>query len=629
MNEPEPRSTFPTTSNEPTGTDLALDAAEKSTIQRDDAKKDTTPDDTSPAGDSPEQSLAGTNASATESEADSAPDNISAFAENSSGAGEPQFSPNRSDTPDETAGPHATGGASDADAASPASASENAHASDADPDRDASPVPTDDSNAANDASDAARDTEPDAAQDPAPANPAPTTDAVDETAIDALLHQVKVAAGVEDDEPAEDATTSSDADAPDTDADNPAPGITAPIPVAPSRVTSVNSNEVRRVLEQSRATAYASETQRRETLLRQQSDEKRNRTIATALALVLVLALTGFAAYTAWNVVSNQQSQAAWDEAHEPVSTTLSVTMPQVDGVTQGSRIPVSVRGADLDGNAVDETRYMNWDGTGLELVQGSYNLSIPASPIGSDGTLFQVPGEVLSVEVVRDQPDLTGAGTLSFGEIPAADVTDEQISAAKQYAASGGADTTEAALELAALAESKRDAAVAQQRAEQEAQAAAERAQYLVSCDLYEFELPEYWRGKVTVRQDGTTAIVYPTGSPNRLCTVFVRPASETSAGDIGNSLIYQTPLANGDMLVLWAPRWGYLVAEAEKNGTAAEKGYTAEMAQTLVDLQSGGTQTYAAVKADVDAHGSKADSIFAVDDFLNETLVPSIELK
>ena len=51
--------------------------------------------------------------------------------------------------------------------------------------------------------------------------------------------------------------------------------------------------------------------------------------------------------------------------------------------------------------------------------------------------------------------------------------------------------------------------------------------------------------------------------------------------------------------------------------------------MAQTLVDLQSGGTQTYAAVKADVDAHGSDADSIFAVDDFLNETLVPSIELK
>ena len=235
----------------------------------------------------------------------------------------------------------------------------------------------------------------------------------------------------------------------------------------------------------------------------------------------------------------------------------------------------------------------------------------------------------MLSVEVTRDQPDLTSAGTLTFGEIPAADVTDEQISAAKQYAASDGADTTEATLELAALAESKRDAAVAQQRADQEAQAAAERAQYLVSCDLYEFELPEYWRGKVTVRQDGTTAIVYPTGSPNRLCTVFVRPASESSAGDVGNSLIYQTPLANGDMLVVWAPRWGYLVAEAEKNGTAAEKGYTAEMAQTLVDLQSGGTQTYAAVKADVDAHGSDADSIFAVDDFLNETLVPSIELK
>lgn len=572
MNEPEPRTTFPTTPDEPARADLAPSAAEERATQ-----KDTAPDGVQPAQDS----------SPDPADGNDAPPDISDAAQDTQPDG---AQPAQDSLPDT------------ADAVQDTEAADNNVATDA----------------AQGSAPADTDTDPD-----------PADDAIDETAVDALLHQVKVAAGVEDDEPEEGDTASGDTDASDAGAGNAAPGVTAPVPVAPGRVTSVDTDEVRRVLEQSRATAYATETQRRETLLRQQSDEKRNRTIATALALVLVLALAGFAAYTAWSVVSNQQSQAAWDEAHEPVSTTLSVAMPQLDGVTQGSRIPVSVRGADLDGNAVDETRYMNWDGTGLELVQGSYSLSIPASPIGSDGTLFQVPGDVLSVEVTRDQPDLTGAGTLTFGEIPAADVTDEQISAAKQYAASDGADTTEAALELAALAESKRDAAVAQQRADQEAQAAAERAQYLVSCDLYEFELPEYWRGKVTVRQDGTTAIVYPTGSPNRLCTVFVRPASESSAGDVGNSLIYQTPLANGDMLVVWAPRWGYLVAEAEKNGTAAEKGYTAEMAQTLVDLQSGGTQTYAAVKADVDAHGSDADSIFAVDDFLNETLVPSIELK
>lgn len=572
MNEPEPRTTFPTTPDEPARADLAPSAAEERATQ-----KDTAPDGVQPAQDS----------SPDPADGNDAPPDISDAAQDTQPDG---AQPAQDSLPDT------------ADAAQDTEAADNNAATDA----------------AQGSAPADTDTDPD-----------PADDAIDETAVDALLHQVKVAAGVEDDEPEEGDTASGDTDASDAGAGNATPGVTAPVPVAPGRVTSVDTDEVRRVLKQSRATAYATETQRRETLLRQQSDEKRNRTIATALALVLVLALAGFAAYTAWSVVSNQQSQAAWDEAHEPVSTTLSVAMPQLDGVTQGSRIPVSVRGADLDGTAVDETRYMNWDGTGLELVQGSYSLSIPASPIGSDGTLFQVPGDVLSVEVTRDQPDLTGAGTLTFGEIPAADVTDEQINAAKQYAASDGADTTEAALELAALAESKRDAAVAQQRADQEAQAAAERAQYLVSCDLYEFELPEYWRGKVTVRQDGTTAIVYPTGSPNRLCTVFVRPASESSAGDVGNSLIYQTPLANGDMLVVWAPRWGYLVAEAEKNGTAAEKGYTAEMAQTLVDLQSGGTQTYAAVKADVDAHGSDADSIFVVDDFLNETLVSSIELK
>ena len=472
---------------------------------------------------------------------------------------------------------------------------------------------------------------PDDAAHPGEAPGEAPADSVSETDVDALLHQVKVAAGVEDDYPEESAAkageSTSDPDRPDGEEGILA--ISAPLPVAPERTRTVDQKAVRRVLDQGQGASYGSEADRRAVLIAQEADERRNRTVAAAIGLALVAVLALFAGYTAWSVVSNQQAQATWDAEHQPVSVTLAVQMPQVEGVSQGTRIPVTVRGADLDGNAVDETRYLNWDGTGLELTQGSYTLSVAASPIGSDGTIYQVPTDALSVEVTRDQPDLTSAGTFAFAEIPAAEVTDDQINAAAQYAGADTVLTTDQELELQALAQTKRDNAVTQQQAEEAARQAEERARYLVDCDAYSFEIPEYWRDKVTVRQDGTTAIIYPTGAPNRLCTVYVRPSSETAAGDIGNSLIYQTPLANGSTLVVWAPRWAYLVAEAQDAGTAEEDGYTAELAQTLVDLQTGGAWTYSAAHADIEENGDDAESIFAVDDFLTQTIVGSLELK
>lgn len=478
----------------------------------------------------------------------------------------------------------------------------------------------------------------DAADDGAPTQPAGADEGsgVSDADVDALLHQVRVAAGVEDEHPDDAAGLDPDAD-PATSENAPAspdvedgiPAVSAPLPVGPEHVTSVDQKTVRRVLDQGQGAAYDSETDRRAILITQQADERRNRTVAAAVGLALVAALVAFTGYTAWSVVSNQQSQAVWEADHQPVAVTLSVQMPQVEGVSQGTRIPLTVRGADLDGNAVDEMRYVNWDGTGLELAQGSYTLTVAASPIGSDGTLFQVPADTLSVQVTRDQADLTGAGTLTFTEIPAAEVTDDQINAAAQYASGDTVLGTDQELGLQALAQSKRDAAVAQQQAEEAARQEQERAPYTVSCDAYSFEIPEYWRGKVSVIQDGTTAVIYPTGAQNRLCTVYVRPSSETTAGGIGNSLIYQTPLASGDTLVVWAPRWAYLLAQASGDGTAEEDGYTPELAQTLVGLQTGGAWTYDTALADVQENGDDAESIFAVDDFLTQTIVASLELK
>ena len=468
---------------------------------------------------------------------------------------------------------------------------------------------------------------------------------VSDADVDAMLHEVKVAAGVIEEEPAPVGSPSSEESA---QPENPQEsGVSAPVSVTPRGVRATDSSAVQHVLAQSQATAYQSEENRRATLFRQQADERRNRKLTVFLAVILVAALACFAGYTLWNVVSNQQQENAQNAARQRVSVTVAVSVPAEEGAAQGSMIPLTVHGTDLNGQPVDETRFVNWDGTGLTLLQGTYDLSVAASPIASDGTLFSLPENTATVTVSApagssteaadpETPvnegapvDLTEQVRFSFGTVDPASVTDDQINAAYTYAAQGGAET-ETAMELRYAAQFKRDNAVATQQDAQRQEEEAKKAQYTVTSNLYSFELPEYWRGKVGVRQDGDTTVVYPLSDPEkRLCTFMVRPAEENNAGDIANSLIYSTPLPDGRTLALWAPRWGYIVARAQQDGSAEEQGYTDDAAQNLVDLQTGSGTTYAAEKADIEQNGDSAQSVFTMDDYLTSELVPTIELK
>lgn len=64
--------------------------------------------------------------------------------------------------------------------------------------------------------------------------------------------------------------------------------------------------------------------------------------------------------------------------------------------------------GTDVDGNRVNMTAFVDSDGKGLKLVQGSYELGLAGSPLGHDGTVWATPcttfGLKLDSSLEKDQ---------------------------------------------------------------------------------------------------------------------------------------------------------------------------------------------------------------------------------
>ena len=450
------------------------------------------------------------------------------------------------------------------------------------------------------------------------------------------------------------------------------PSATAVMPIPSEALEKVSDNPTGVIAASPFDGAVESGARRRQALMRDQSDENRRRRMTLGFGVVVVVLLVALAGFMWWRIETNKHEEAAWEAAHADVPVTLGVLIPETELCEQGSKIPLTVSGTDLDGNALDQTAFVNWDGSGLSLMQGSYTVSVPASPIGSDGTLFSVPTDKFQITIAGDEnsddPDTASAsvdvaGSLVFTEIDGLDVTDDDIAAAYDYAAQGGAPTSEDALALRTAAQKRRDDAKSAHDEEEAEKRAKERAERLVSADDYEFELPDYWKNKVTVKQDGDTTVFYSKDDDRRrLCTIMVMPTDEIGESTVGNALIYQTPVDDENTLTVWTPRWGYLIAQAKdeaKNSKDAdeekesksedtEKDSDAEksaddkesspatddevsdkLAETLVDLQTGGTATYAEMKSDYEKNGDKGQSYLAGDDFIASTIVDSLELK
>lgn len=228
------------------------------------------------------------------------------------------------------------------------------------------------------------------------------------------------------------------------------------------------------------------------------SKSNSKKTIAIVAGIVAAIIIGGGAGYY-FGIYTPQQEQAAKEEtayktAHSMHNVIINVKGDGWDTSDGSSKLPVSVTGTDVDGDAVEEVAYIDSNGKGLKLTQGTYKLKIKGSPLGSDGSLWNVPDDSEEIELKSDlkkseEVDLSAKILLQLGDkINAADIADSQIDAAEKLAEKGGCDSKSAAKALATAVKSARDAAVsakqaedaaaAQKQAEQEAEAAKQQAE-------------------------------------------------------------------------------------------------------------------------------------------------------
>ena len=358
---------------------------------------------------------------------------------------------------------------------------------------------------------------------------------------------------------------------------------------------------------------------------RKMTPKRRNLMVAGVVAVALV---AGGAGYAAWNGYQQEQAAVAVANAHTMMSVQIGVHAAGLDCST-GSKIPVQVSGQDSDGSSVSETLYVDEHGRGIKLLPGEYTLSIAASPIAADGTIYTVPTTKAQATVKSDGQDLSAQATFKL-KVPSADtVTDDQIDAAAKYAEEGGASSAAAAKILQQAAITRRDAAVNAVSAS-EAQSARDADARHKATNLYQLDIPVEWYGKVATWQNGSTLCIYLDGDTNKpLVTLVAVRDGETFTPDDGDTVLGTVGLDNGYTIYVSGPVYPYVVAQTINGRTQDPVStYPMDQAIELVELTTGNRYTYSQIKNDLVGKDGKADAATKLEtDYLAQILLPSIK--
>lgn len=305
---------------------------------------------------------------------------------------------------------------------------------------------------------------------------------------------------------------------------------------------------------------------------------KRPLVIAAVVAALLVVG--GGAGYYFGIYAPEQAREVAEREALAAKhAVRFSVSAQDWDTSAGASRLPVHITGKEERGKKVDAVRYIDSNGRGVELRRGSYEVEVAASPIAADGTIYAVPADKLDIKLGEKTAEkkTVDAGDVALEPVEAAEVTDDQIAAAKKYAEEDeGAKKAGFNIDadaLATAATKRRDDAVAAKQAEEEARRQAEeearkteeaKRARTIETDYFTMVLPDWfpmdWLEFETT-SDTLTAndvkaqdvaskanfTVYATdGSPHGAETAFSKTIGKTSSG--------KTVVLSG------GPYWGYV---------------------------------------------------------------------
>lgn len=261
------------------------------------------------------------------------------------------------------------------------------------------------------------------------------------------------------------------------------------------------------------------------------SPKRSKKPFIIAAVVVALLAVGGGAGYYFGVYAPEQAREAAEQEALAAKhAVRFTVSAEGWDTSAGASRLPLHITGKEARGKKVDVVRYVDSTGAGVELRRGSYKAEVAASPIAADGTIYAVPGEKVDVKVSKkpEGKKSIDAGNVSLAPVEATEVTDDEIAAAKKYAEEdAGAKKAGFSFNADALAQTatkRRDDAVADKQAEEEAKRQAEEARQArtIETDDYTMVLPDWfpideyevtkgdgWYVRLTKRGDDSDPIV------------------------------------------------------------------------------------------------------------------------